>query len=54
LRKFFKKPYATIPQSDILMQKHFSRATIPNGHVANEGHVTFRKVSEGKVIVIVN
>ena len=24
-----------------------------NGHVANEGHVTFRKVSEGEVIVIV-
>jgi len=32
LRKFFKKPYATIPQSDILMQKHFSRATVPTAH----------------------
>lgn len=32
---------------EILCQNHV------NGHVANEGHVTFRKVSEGEVIVIV-
>ena len=32
---------------EILCQNHV------NGHVANEGHLTFRKVSEGEVIVIV-